>query len=280
MGIVIACYAGVGKTYFAEHIAGSKEIPSMPYKWILPSNDGGQGEFEYEKAAPYLLWNPDYPHNYIRKILEELPNHKYIIIPHIEGVLTELNMCGVPFVSVYPSISLKEEYRKRYISRGNRPEFMQVFVDEWDERIEYIQGLDKGGKVELKAGEYLTDALCRIDDAAANLKTEPDATEKLIREYYLKETNSDAKDGCIEIKGEERDYLYSIDLTVEENKRFAYDMGKLAYEKHVKLMTHVPFKLSLSRHRESEERHEFPDDMKAVVLDTKEAVTDIICAGG
>ena len=280
MGIVIACYAGVGKTYFAEHIVGSKEIPSMPYKWILPSNDGGKGEFEYEKAAPYLLWNPDYPHNYIRKILKELPNYKYIIIPHIDGVLTELNMCGVPFVSVYPNISLKEEYRERYISRGNRPEFMQVFVDEWDERIEYIRDFEKGGKVELKAGEYLTDAIDRIDEAAATLKNEPDAAEKLIREGYLMETNSYAKDGCIEIKGEERDYLYSIDLTVEENKRFAYDMGKLAYEHHVRLMTHVPFKLSLSMHRDSEERNEFPDDMKAVVLDTKEAVAEIICAGG
>lgn len=61
---------------------------------------------------------------------------------------------------------------------------------------------------------------------------------------------------------------------------FAYDMGKLVYEKHVRLMTNVPFKLPLSLHRESEERHEFHDDMKAVVLDTKEAVAEIICAGG
>lgn len=280
MGIVIACYAGVGKTYFAERVESSKEIPSMPYKWILPSKDCGQGEFEYEKAAPYLLWNPDYPHNYIRKILEELPNYKYIIVPHIDSVLAELNMWGVPFVSVYPNISLKDEYRERYIGRGNRSEFMQVFIDEWDERIEYIRDFEKGGKIELKAGEYLTDAIDRIDKAAANLTTEPDAAEKLIREGYIKETNSDAKDGCIEIKCEERDYLYSIDLTVEENKRFAYDMGKLAYEHHVRLMTHVPFKLSLSMHRDSEERHGFTDDMKAVVLDTKEAVIEIICAGG
>ena len=69
--MVIACYAGVGKSTFASmYPEETLDLFSMPYKWILPEKDGEKGEFEHVKAAPYLLLNPAFPENYLAAVLD------------------------------------------------------------------------------------------------------------------------------------------------------------------------------------------------------------------
>jgi hypothetical protein len=45
--MIIACYAGVGKSIFASmYPKDTPDLYSMPYKWILPEIHGKKGEFE------------------------------------------------------------------------------------------------------------------------------------------------------------------------------------------------------------------------------------------
>ena len=69
--MIIACYAGVGKSIFASmYPKDTPDLYSMPYKWILPEIHEKKGEFENVKASPYLLLNPAFPKNYLAAVLE------------------------------------------------------------------------------------------------------------------------------------------------------------------------------------------------------------------
>ena len=52
----------------------------------------------------------------------------------------------------------KEEYRQRYINRGNNQSFLDVFIERWDVMLDGLDCL--GGVVmEIGEGQYLTDVI-------------------------------------------------------------------------------------------------------------------------
>ena len=139
--MIIAGYAGVGKNYFSENTENAIEISSMPFRWILTNNiDKSAKELEKEKGAFYHLANPLFPMNYVFEVLKAESSCKYVVIPTVEWVLEVLQEeYNRDCILVYPEESLKEEYRQRYIARGNSDSFMRLFVDGWEERLESLR---------------------------------------------------------------------------------------------------------------------------------------------
>ena len=48
--MIIAAFAGVGKTYFCNHVKDTKDFVCMPYKYFLPEINNGCMEEEKIKT--------------------------------------------------------------------------------------------------------------------------------------------------------------------------------------------------------------------------------------
>ncbi|SJZ74790.1 hypothetical protein [Eubacterium coprostanoligenes] len=65
----------------------------------------------------------------------------------------------IPFSFVFPVYELKDEYRNRYIKRGNTDNFIEVFITNWDYWIGMFKVKKGCKKIELKTNEFLSDVI-------------------------------------------------------------------------------------------------------------------------
>lgn len=162
--MVIAAFAGTGKSYFAENVAEAKDFPVMPYKYInLEKDDPSKEEAEKSKADPSYDLNPEWPDNYIRAVSNQCHDYRYFIIPSDKSVLRGLQLLQIPYVLVYPGQEAKEEYRNRFVNRGNSEDFLNIFIDGWDRWMQILRYDSYGWCMELSSGKYLTDVKNDID---------------------------------------------------------------------------------------------------------------------
>lgn len=137
--MLIAAYAGCGKSTAAQTLGPNVvDLPSMPYRWLLPPVDPNRltgSEMEREKGALHHIADPRFPHNYM--LVERY---------------------GQDVLVVYPEDGLKEEYRQRFVKRGNSATFLDLFIEDWEYEMEVI-GKSKGRHLRLKSGEYLLSVL-------------------------------------------------------------------------------------------------------------------------
>jgi len=154
--MIVAAYSGTGKTYFAkQHPDKTVDFVLMPYKYFL---DLSVPYDESKKADPDLEMRPEWPHNYVKAILEQ-PENKIILIPSDAGVLKMLEKENVPYYLCYPKRKSKKVYMKRYIKRGNSPDFLSIFIGEWDYFMDTLREDTYGQHIKIKPKQYLTDVL-------------------------------------------------------------------------------------------------------------------------
>lgn len=161
--MLIAAYAGCGKSTAAQTLGPNVvDLPSMPYRWLLPPVDPNRltgPEMEREKGALHHIADPRFPHNYVLDILREERAGKTVLFPTIVPAIDMLvESYGRDVLVVCPEDDLKEEYRQRFVNRGNSADFLDLFIGEWEDRLEDI-GKSKGRYLRLKSGEYLLSAL-------------------------------------------------------------------------------------------------------------------------
>lgn len=233
--MIIACYAGVGKSTFASmYPEDTLDLYSMPYKWILPEKDGKKGEFENVKAAPYLLLNPAFPESYLAAVLEKASRYRYVLIPTIPSVLRKLREdCGIPYILCYPQISLVAEYEERYRKRGNTGDFMDVFIGQWDDRISSLMEDEYGRHVRLGERQYLSDVKAEIDEIiAAESDSVEDAERREKQLVKLKDyVEYVTENSCLWIRRYEGpDYYFPLDMRDSDNRNWVFDLGKDFYE--------------------------------------------------
>ncbi|HHU48667.1 MAG TPA: hypothetical protein GXZ37_02980 [Clostridiales bacterium] len=167
--MIIAAFAGTGKTYFCNHVEGAKDFVCMSYKYFLTATYDGRTENEKIKADYSLELNPEYPANYLNAILRNIEKYKYLVIPSDNRVLAMLKDKHIPYILCFPEINGKEEYKKRYIQRGNREEFIGIFIGGWDNLIKSLQQDTYGTRIVLSKDEYLLDVKERIDEIVRTL---------------------------------------------------------------------------------------------------------------
>lgn len=160
--MLIASYAGCGKSTAAQKLGpNAVDLPSMPYR-LLPRVDPSclaGPEMEREKGALHHIADPRFPHNYVLDILKEERTGKTVLFPTIVPVIDMLvERYGRDVLVVYPEDGLKEEYRQRFVKRGNSATFLDLFVEGWEYQLEIIKK-SKGRHLRLKSGEYLLSVL-------------------------------------------------------------------------------------------------------------------------
>lgn len=98
-----------------------------------------------------------FPDNYIQHIKDNINEADYILISSHEVVRKALDDNNLKFILVYPDITLKEEYLKRYKERGSDEKFIDILDKNWEDWIKQLDEQKCFKKIILKKDEYLTD---------------------------------------------------------------------------------------------------------------------------
>lgn len=157
--MIVAAYAGCGKTHFAHLMKDEAlDLECVPYKY-LPNENCVLGEAG--KANPDSDMNPAWPLNYVKAIIQAMESYKYVLIPSDFYVLGILQTKDIPYTLVYPRRDAKEEYRRRYIARGNTENFLSIFYEHWDYFMDNLEADNYGKRIVLLPHQYLSDVLIR-----------------------------------------------------------------------------------------------------------------------
>ena len=134
---IISAFPGCGKShYFRE----SKD------KTVLDSDSS-----KFDKS--------DFPRNYIRHIKENIEKADVIMVSSHKEVRDALIENGMSFTLVYPDISIKNEYVKRYIDRGSPKPFIDLLEKNWELWIGELDSQTGCDKIKLNESQYLSDVL-------------------------------------------------------------------------------------------------------------------------
>jgi hypothetical protein len=129
MKMIIAAYAGTGKTHFASLYPNvAIDLVCMPYKYALTENTPCN---ESSKANTDNILNYDWPLNYFSAIKQNLESNKLLLIPSDLFILELLRKEKMHYCLCYPQRNAKEIYWQRYIKRGNTTEFIDIFIGKW-----------------------------------------------------------------------------------------------------------------------------------------------------
>jgi hypothetical protein len=154
--MIIAAYAGCGKSTFAKMNTEALDFHCIPYKYFIDDkNDRG----EAGKADPDNEMRPEWPYNYVSAIKKLMDNYEYILIPSDFRVLALLEQEQLPYTLVYPHRDAKEEYLKRYIDRGNTENFLSIFYEHWDWFIDHLEADSYGKQIMLQSHQFLSDVI-------------------------------------------------------------------------------------------------------------------------
>jgi hypothetical protein len=158
--MIIAGYSGIGKTTTAKlRPQEVVDFVCMPYKYYL---DKDKLIDESCKANPDYVMRREWPFNYISAIKSAFDDSKVLLIPSDIFVLNLLSCEEIPYFLCYPERSAKEVYRKRFLERGNKKEFIDIFIGRWNEFITSFEEDEFGSRIVLRSDQYLDDVIENI----------------------------------------------------------------------------------------------------------------------
>ena len=162
--LIIAASAGVGKSYLGKKYKNVLDLESSPFRW---TNKGLENLSEGEqKGLDRGELNPNWPQNYIDKLLISRNKYDIILIPiphetmmakEIGDYLTSQNMV---FYIAMPTEESIETILKRLKDRGNEDDFVDYIRTNYPVIINEFTR-DKCNLLTILDGEYLEDTLIR-----------------------------------------------------------------------------------------------------------------------
>jgi len=102
--MIICGYAGIGKSYLAEHFPNVMDLESTPF------------EKDWERYAKCAI---------------HYSNQGRLVLTSCHKELREL-LKENGAITVVPNIFDKEWYREKYIQRGNTDEFIKIQMNNWE----------------------------------------------------------------------------------------------------------------------------------------------------
>ena len=153
--MIIVSWPATGKSYYKGY-QNILDLEGSPFKYLSPKS---KSKTLTEKGPVSSEWPANY-FNYLKKVKN---NYDAVLAPSVQHDIIELLLKeNIEFTVVLPDKSLKDEYIRRCVDRGDNTEWQKYFMDTWDERHSYLTSL-KARTIVLEAGEYLEHAFKRLD---------------------------------------------------------------------------------------------------------------------
>ena len=152
MNKIISAFPGIGKTTLVQINKNYIDLESSDYKWL----DIDKSLSIEERKGTAKTINPDFPENYIKKIIELTDMRFNVLISSHKEVREALQARGIKYTIVLPSLDMKEEMINRYLSRCNQESFVNLLKTNYEKFVEDLS-MDPNEKVVLKSGQYLSD---------------------------------------------------------------------------------------------------------------------------
>ena len=159
-GIVIAGFAGVGKTTLEKKYKNVIDIESSPYKWDYSKVD--IKDLEKLKGCKGRKINSEFPQNYINAIKEACLKYDIVLVwIHPEEIIPYYDMNDIDYWLCFPSKEALIEYENRFISRGNNKEYIDKVLNDYEKRYNQFKS-NPHRHIELSLGETLEIALIKM----------------------------------------------------------------------------------------------------------------------
>ena len=103
-----------------------------------------------------------FPRNFVDYITIASRKHDGVLVDSRKEVRRTLARRNIKFTLVYPAITLRSEYLKRYEQRGRPQQFIDSMRDNWVDLITEMQDVSGCEHYVLNAGEFIADVFDSI----------------------------------------------------------------------------------------------------------------------
>ena len=155
-GIVIAGFAGIGKSTLSEKYENIINLDSVFFKF---KNVDGLSEEEI-KNIEIKEEIPNWEANYMEEILKKRNQYDIVLVPSQPRLLPWYEKYEIEYILCYPHKDYINEYFKRYEERGNNEYFINKMRNGYQEEYE-IWKQKEVLKFILEENEYLEDYLLK-----------------------------------------------------------------------------------------------------------------------
>lgn len=157
---LISAFPGTGKTYYClqnsmVYLTDGSKIYDWTKNSVLDSDSS-------------LFDRQDFPQNYIDYIIGRMGKVETILISTHKEVRQALVENNIKFTLVYPEVSLRQEYVKRFFKRGSPEVFINLIERNWEEWIRQLQAQVGCSHIILGKGEYLSDKIKQVSMERGN----------------------------------------------------------------------------------------------------------------
>jgi len=149
--IVIAGFAGIGKTTLAKKYINVCDLDSTAYNWHNTEHEN----FNDEQLKGLIRKpNPLWPQNYIDEIKNKMQEYDILLVKSNPDILEIYDREGIPYIICYPCKEALNEYKQRYVNRGNNAIYIEKTINSYDLKVQKWNE-KPNDKIVLKLNEML-----------------------------------------------------------------------------------------------------------------------------
>ena len=155
--MIYSVFPGLGKSYTARVTMAGKAIDaeSSKFQWL-----DYESHNEEKNKGKLKNKNPEWPKNYIDFIKSQYNENMIVFISAQPEILNALGEQNIPFKTITPDASTKDQIVARYESRGNNKDFINMMSSNFEK---FITSMDTNAyasdHLKLKENHRLADLL-------------------------------------------------------------------------------------------------------------------------
>ena len=155
--LIIADFSNIGKTYLGNKYQNVIDLDAATYAYTdIELESLNIEEQKGLKRSP----NKDFPNNYKKLLKKQKKQYDITLVWDRMDIVNEYLKNNINFIICYPEEICLEEYKNRFLKKGNSKDYIKMKINEYYEKVKYFNTLPIK-KIILKEKETLEDYLIK-----------------------------------------------------------------------------------------------------------------------